>query len=610
LSEKETLSIPAQVDPSVRVYEYGCKLDPECIDAVWEQISMARALYNNLVADMRRVMADLEKCVLEHADPQAQVLITEIEALSEQFNDAKAARDRDEDLLKRIAHERREKRIALSTMLKPVRNAHKSNYLGQIGQNSKCTTYILSRQAVDDGLGWATANAVLKSALQAFKARIKVWRAPDFVKGAEKTQDSLCLQFVERGGVKADTLFSSRGTTSLVLSATNGFGPHKRGEFRFRIGSHDVKSWATGICVFHREVPAGSSVANAAFVRRQIGSKMKYTLQLIVKLPQAAETVAEQPKSFATIHFGWAITESGRHVMAIADEADPDAARMILLPASIEDDHKKLDTRISKRDNLLNKVMHELKQLELNTENEEILAELAMLKRLQERYWSARPLYRLLSGLRRNDLPVPEFLQEWGHDDRILHLAIARLRARVLGRRKDFYRVLAHELAQTYRTLVIERLDLKKTNTRINTETGEVSKMNRKSRRGQRLVAIHEAIIAIRYAAARTGTIILELEGKPTVSTCAMCLQDGMIRDEEDTQILTCPHCGAVLNRKQNGAAVAWTLVKSQINDRTAAARLQAATDAEERKASAAEKRSKIAAARAANRHAREQEVA
>lgn len=151
----------------VVIYEYGVRLDKECEQAAGDQIMKARRLYNALVACIRGIVADLQSFVVREAGPEAQALQLQIDALGDAFAQAKARSD--EPTMKQVAQDRRLLWRELAEKLKGVRQAQRSTiqsrYLSRIGKNAGCETYKLRCQAVADGLGWATTNAILDAAL-------------------------------------------------------------------------------------------------------------------------------------------------------------------------------------------------------------------------------------------------------------------------------------------------------------------------------------------------------------------------------------------------------------------------------------------------------------
>jgi transposase len=130
--------------------------------------------------------------------------------------------------------------------------------------------------------------------------------------------------------------------------------------------------------------------------------------------------------------------------------------------------------------------------------------------------------------------------------------------------RKTFYREIALRLARTYDTIVLEPLDQRKEAQKVNEATGEKSGLTKKTRAGRAVAALYELESAIRWAAVKNECALLELTAS-TSTYCALCGGEVVV-NEKDTQILHCTNCGAALDRKRNGAALAWQEVKNQLD--------------------------------------------
>ena len=101
---------------------------------------------------------------------------------------------------------------------------------------------------------------------------------------------------------------------------------------------------------------------------------------------------------------------------------------------------------------------------------------------------------------------------------------------------------------------------------KINEETGERTEFAKSARAGRVVAAIYEFKSALKNAAINQQTALFEISGR-TVSTCTMC-GGGTTASADDHQTLTCESCGAILDRKKNGAANAWAATSEGIEDR------------------------------------------
>jgi hypothetical protein len=547
----------------VLVYEYGARLDPDCLDAAIKQINQARRLYNDLIATIQGIVSAMQSYVVSQAGPEAAQLLQRIDALNEAFNAAKGQDDRDE--LRRIAQDRRVIWHTLGGKLAEVRQAHKAElqtkYFARIGKNSACDTYQIRCKAVTEGLGWATANAVLDASLVAFKKSIKQGRAPRFAIGSEKNQDTLTLQFTAAGGVSVSSLMG-KPNSELQLEATE-CGPRKYGNFRFRLGRATADTYATGTWQYHRALPDNASVGLARLVRRRIGKDYRWYIQLVVKLPKPITEPIGVRQPLAAIHFGWSTDMTGRRVAGIATGRDPAEATLLQLPTDVEIGLRRAEAIQGERDSARDKIVAKLKAMSPENVPETMREEFLAICRLPVQHVAIRRLHRFWAGLMSCSIEVPWF-SLWRREDRILWQAASHIARRARYSRRDFYRKVAINMARKHQAIVIEPLELAEAAKKIEETTGEHTEMLRKARRGRVVAAVYELESAIRWACTKKGTAVLELVAK-TAKTCAIC-GGGTDPDEAHGQILRCCGCGAELDRKRNGSAAAWQTVQPDLS--------------------------------------------
>lgn len=584
----------------VLIYEYGARLDKECREAVGEQIIKARHLYNEIVACIRVIVAEMQAFVIEKAGPDAQAIQERITALSDAFVVAKAANNEEE--MKCIAQERRPLWRELGDQLKGARKAHRveiqERFLNRIGKKSTCDTYQIRCKAVADGLGWATATAILDAALIAFKKSFMLGRAPRFAIGADKDQDTLTLQFTEAGGVAADKLLAGKHSELKLALPYGGVGKRQYGSFSFRLGTAKAGTDASGTWQYHRTIPEGSHIGLARLIRRRVGKDYKWAIQLMVKPPEPVRVaVAKKRGPLVAVHFGWAFDVDGRRVAGIADSADPGAARIVRLPNEIEEGLNRSAALQSERDFKRDEIVPLLKELTVRDGlADEVRDELAAIRHLPVQHVAIRRLHRLCWMMLRDIAAMPDWLEAWRKDDRMLWQSAAHIARRARNARKGFYRQVALDLARNYSAIVIEPLDLAEAALKVDEATGEKTEFAKKARSGRVVAALYEFESAIRWAAAKGGAAVLELSGK-TIQHCSMC-GGTTLEEHGDSQMLHCTHCGAELDRKQNGAAMAWRYTSHDLEDVVAEYWIDVHRATADRKAEKHEKLTKMAAGR------------
>lgn len=606
--KRRAISIPKYCDASVASYEYGLRLDKDCIPLVSDQISKARALYNKIVACIRDIVGEMQAYVIAQGGSAAAGLEARIDDCNGRFTAAKARND--EPAMREIALERRGLWTQFAQLLGALRKDHqdvlKTRFYARIGRNAGTDTYRLRAEAVADGLGWATANAVLDIALLAYTRSSANGRAPRFSVGAEKTQDALTLQFTTAGGVLAADILGGRHR-EIALVPTNGVGHRKYGEFRFRLGPAAAQSNATGTCQYHRPLPEGTRIALARLVRKRIGHDTRWTVQLTVRRHPAPLVVSGSRNPLVTVHFGWATDTSGRRVAGLAVGADPGSARLVQLPTTVEEQLQRASAIQAMRDAARDEIVAKLKALPQATVPAAAHADFTALVKLAAQHVSQRRIGALCAKWGSDLADLPDWLRQWRHDDRLRWQASAHIARRARMRRRDFYRVLAAELANTFEVVAIEPLDLATAAKKIDENTGERIEFGAKGRAGRTVAAVSELESAIRWACAKRGTVVLDVAA-PTASTCAICggvLPDKVDRaDRNAMQATICPQCGANVDRKRNAAAVAWQIVSSDRDAWVERYHFEAAAAKVHRDVSTALRKANMAAARNARRTA------
>lgn len=583
------------------VYEYPVRLDAESLDPVWAQIRMARALYNDLVACMRDVVIEARALVLERAGDDAQRIARDIEATSARFMEARAAND--EAGMKTAAQARRDLRRELYPLLSATRKTIKADLkpiYSRVGKASSTATYQLRCAAVANGLGWATANAMLDNATRAWQKTIAKGNAPAFSVGAEKQQDSLSLQFTIAGGVPAEKLLSGSHTE---LRLQPGSRKDDHGEFGFRLGRAEADVYATGTWEYYRPLPEGSKISVARLVARRRGISYRFALQFLVRMPEPLRVaVPDERKPLACVHFGWAKDTDGRRVAAIADDSDPGFARLVMLDPTIESDLARSADLRSARDIRKLEIVTAVKAFATEGLPEELVEELTSLRRVRPEHVSAQRLHRLSYRLSDAGVEIPG-LTAWRKRDRKEWQAEYGIARRARNRRVEAWRGVARELTRGYSAVCIEPLDLAAAAEKIDPATGERGEFGAKARRGRVVAGLHELRSAIAWECKKTRTPLIELVG-PTVTTCAHCESGRPVSHGESVRELHCLSCGAVTDRKLHGAAVAYRMVSRVRDALVRQYEEESETAFEAAMQMAAEKKEKMAAGRRAMREA------
>lgn len=562
--ERAASDHPVQINPlvspppDVLVYEFGARLDDECAGAAFEQIRKRRLLYNFLVERIGLIHEAMNAWVLERAGPLARDLQARLARCE---HDIGAARSRaDVAALRLLSPLRVELGKELTQLLRPVREQHraaiKSLFFARIGNTRATETYQLRCEAVADGLGWATATMVLDSALLAWKRTLAVGRAPKLADEDRHLQDTLVLQFTEKGGLPAERVLDG-SSREIHLCAPEVPRRRAYGRFRFRLGPAKGDVYATGGWQYHRPLPSATHVSSARLVHRRVADQDRWALQLVLRLPEPIHLPSAPVADLACLHFGWMKSAKGRRVATVARSADPGAVECVDLAACVEDDLRRYAAFQSERAKSLAALVPKIstlvssKRLPAGAITAEVHAMV-----LQGDHLAFGRIYRLQKdlanvGVRR------AWLDQWVSDDRKKWQAAVMLARRARGRRRDFYRVTALRLAREHRAIVVEPLDLRAASKSQNPQTGGWADFSHHARAGRVIAALHELEAAIRWACVRHGTPVFELKGM-TSQTCAVCGTAAVTAAPGLPRAMRCTACGASHDRHANAAACGW----------------------------------------------------
>lgn len=550
--------IKNEVIPSIKAVKIRFYPDDENI--IWGQIKKKRELYNNIIACMRNIYADMQEFVLNKAGVEAQEIKAEIDRLTTEFKAAKAANN--EALMRSIAELRCAQWLKLSTALKATRKEFASEikqFTSKIGANSTCETYQLRCKAVDDGLGWGTANATLDAALKAWSDSMKQGKSPCFAADRDIDRDSLTIQFVAKGGLPIERILDGSCKDFLIGENVDPDSDRKsRREYRymqFRLGSAKSDQYATGESPINYLLSEmeGASVPLVKLVRERKSYKFEYYIVITLSHEQQVEIIPSR-KPLVALHFGWAADTDGRRIAGINDSVDPSTGDLLRLPNGFEETQARLEAQQAARDERLNEFIPVLKAMP-ETAIDEIDSELKALRLLPATHIAVRRLYRLYALYEKHGIKQGDKFTCWYKMDKYQWLNIVSMNKRIRANRKQSYIMKARELCKRYDAIVYEPLNLKDAGTKIDEITGEKSEFTRKARKGMRNAAIYEFVSVLKQQAIKFGVAVFEKKHE-TVKTCAYCGASAMQPQEQDWHTLVCSKCGAQVDRKINGATV------------------------------------------------------
>ncbi|RUM44025.1 MAG: hypothetical protein DSY80_04830 [Desulfocapsa sp.] len=552
---------------AISTYQFGVRIDKDSETLAWEQIKLARRLYNEIIAIQRQAYCDAQDFVYSKLDSEGKNIFDGIKKKNDEVREHKANFD---DANMKVAIEDRSKMWkALSPLLKKARKEHRAEitekFWSRLKTSASSEIGLLGKFYINqEGLGWATASDIIKRTSIAWSKSMTKGKPPQFSKASETIQDSLTLQFTAKGGCPFDAIKKQKSGFLKIHDYVVG---RQYGEFSFRLGLAKNNNYANGTIQMHREPPKGSSVKIARLICRKVANKETWKLQLVLDFPDAEITDQSKRKPLVVVHMGWNMDVSGRRIAGITDESDSSCAEILQLPQSVEDDIKRADAIKSKRDKKRDEIVARIKKEIPDIYDEDINEELDRIKHLPVQHVAISRLHRFIQSCIYADIKLPDWLIVWKSKDKIKWQAHAGIANNARARRKQFYIDTSIRLASNYKAVVLEDIDLAEAAKKIN-DKGERSEFKKKARSGRFIASLFTLKEELRKQCDKHHTALFEQKAE-TVSTCANCESKEIKASADDYQELICGECGSHIDRKANGAAILYQINLTGIEQRT-----------------------------------------
>ena len=566
---KITVLKPA--DATTKVFQYGVRIDKPSIPKIREQLALAHATYNAIIAEVKSINRNTRQWLQERAGVDAQRIWEEIQVLNQRWSEAKAVDDRER--LKEIADSRRVLWREWYPMLHQARKDHKEDIkrlMAGIGERSDCTTYQIRSEAVRSGLGWATGNAVLKAALQAHGKQWPKFKEPNFRRSAEVPHRVLELQFTGAGGIGVADLFDKYREISMQPADA---GKRVYTPFRMALGAGESKTDITGTVQYHRPLPPEARIKYARLIEQRVGKDNRYYLQFVATDLELEEIPESNPNdhTLAALDFGWYYEDDGRRIAGFSNSPALDKAGVIRLAPEIDKLFDHAEQKKAERDNLRDEIVSVLKATPpdvLDQAPTEIAEELMSLRRLPAQHVAQSRLAGIVNRWRQQENAVfPAFfekLEVWRRRDKQLWQDESHIGCRARNRRKKQYEALALDLVRRHRAIVIDTPELSEAAKVKDKTTGKHNKLGDVARAGRHRVALYSLQSALLNVAARHDTPVAKIVGR-TSKTCALC--GGAATPPEDAaRVVVCQSCGLTHDREANAAVVVWQQASAQRN--------------------------------------------
>lgn len=579
-------------DVPTRIYSYRCLPPVTAADRVEDQFRLASQYRNALVEverDLRGWLRDVQVADVEvgpvlRAHEEAEVAV---EATYDVLRAAKSG-VADPDLSQQRDRLRlaKEIRVATAASLREVKQRRKEALLpGYVAARERSQVARKRARAsfIDRGLRHGTYTRVEDSVKQAVKAtheplRFKRYDGGGSI-GTQLTATSPGVREVIDADAKAlgmtvRELHSCLDTRFRLQALPEDYGQmprnHRRHAARvrawLRVGSNADRSpiFAEFPVTFHRPLPSDAVIKWAYVVRRRIGHRLEWRLQLTIESEAFRAPIQPVGDGACAVDLGWrrifddegAVV--GLRVGYVVDEQGHE--REIRAPDGLLGGMGKVADLASIRDRAFeearDRLVAWLAGRSLPTWLEEATRSLGQ--------WRAqRKLQVLVDRWGRDrfegDTEVVASLRAWAKQDRHLQRWQEHQRDRLIAHRRETWRRIAAELTRRYATILIEdgqnkgdTMKLPEIDgwTRPTPEEGDPSD-DREQRRMSRLAAPGELRAEILRAAVKRGTVVDVERGASSTQECAWC---GCDEPWEAAATIehTCVSCGRTWDQDAN----------------------------------------------------------
>ncbi len=544
-----------------KVYEYGCLPPVAGESELVEELHRRQQYWNTLVEIERDYRAKVREVLTLPNDPVIP-LIEKLDAVRGQIKAARQAERKGTVDVAVLRHEAKELREAIAELRPAQKKARqelaraKKPILDELEQERRVRAKEARKQS---GLYWCNYddeekhyNAARRAAMRSgTELRFRRWDGTGKVTVRYQTGLPVCDAFGANTCLQIEPVPTDAWEHPIRAVRRKA----ARSVIRLRVGSDKSRKpvWVELPIVLHRPMPPDGEIRAASIVRERVGRRYRHKAIITVALPDGE--YANRPKPPAgvvAVDLGWRMVTDGLRVAYWHDDQGRHG-QLVLGPEVLHEFSKLPDLRAI-RDRHFNEIKGALGAWKAQAALPDWLVE--ELKTLVA--W--RSPGRLMSLIARwaenrfaGDEEIWKSLQRWRERENHLFDWEANLRDQVHRRRREIYRVFAADLVQKYRTIVLEKFDLRSIAQKPDAEDGTRSSLP--GDRQRTIAAVSTLRDAINNAAGRMGCEVEVVDAKYSTAECHAC--GHVEKFDAAAQIWrTCPACGELWDQDHNAARV------------------------------------------------------
>jgi len=398
----------------------------------------------------------------------------------------------------------------------------------------------------NDGLYWSTRLLCMESIKQAAAVPLYDKGAPNNPRFSRWEGAGKLASQIQKG-IGADMLSSD--TRVQVDPIREDAWDLPRGErkratrttMRLRVGTGEKRCpiWVEWPMILHRPFPANSTIKTVSVTRKRVGPRYRWDAQFTIETPNQLRFT----NGCVGIDAGWRSVNGGLRVAVWSGGGE---GGEVIVGDEILSGIAKADELRSTRDENMNAAIDFITAFRQNAPNwfKEATQHAA-------KWRSPKRVVRLLAEWRANrcegDEDIFGAVKNFVEHDRHLWEWETNQRRKSHLRRREMYRIFAHDLAERFSVVVLEDLDFR--------QFAESKALRPKYRsiRNHRKVAAHsELVSALKNAFLSRGGCVLCVNPAYTSKTCSVCGE--ICRELKDQKRHVCEHCGVEWDRDFNAA--------------------------------------------------------
>lgn len=308
---------------------------------------------------------------------------------------------------------------------------------------------------------------------------------------------------------------------------------------RLRVGSTGPGNrqpvWLSVFVLMHRPLPLGSQIKTVRVLRRTVGTKTRWRLQITVDASFGG-VAHPHPEAVVGVDIGWRHFDDGTVRLALAWGADDHVIDELRLSAKIVGRNKHEDLRRI-RDRNANVVLARLRELGVVVPSGAGI--------------------RWLHHATRQEGAVPDLIA-WAKQDRHLHDWEDHNRAKLVRQVAGVTRQWAAEIANRYGVIAIENISTK--------EIREGDDLHASIAGRAARFAPGFVLEALKHAGTKRGCRVVVVEQSMTTRACTACNTEHSVGAP---LLTTCPSCGVIDDQDRRAAQNIAARAKEPLRDAT-----------------------------------------